>query len=82
MQEHNNDKEFEYFDADMMICEVFKFLMATYKLWGVVKLLFIHTYQKGANNKEKCNDGNGGDNQLPIPREGGEPIQSHLTSIF
>ena len=43
--------------------------------------VFICTYQKGANNKEKCNDGKGDGNQLPVPREGGGPIQSHLTSL-
>ena len=36
-------------------------------------------YQKGAKNKEEGNDGKGGGNQLS--REGGDPIQSHLTSL-
>ena len=37
-------------------------------------------YQKGAKNKEEGTDGKGGGNQLP--REGGDPIQGHLTSAF
>ena len=61
----------EYLDADRTIC---CFQINEYYLKYDFK------YQKGAKNKEEGTDGKGGGNQLP--REGGDPIQGHLTSAF